>query len=443
MKKVSIWLLVSALVFLAACNPTVSPAPPSGDTTTTDTTVTTTTTVAQPAAKPKYDAVGTGMEKPKNFVPDVISYRVTIPYGEKVTGLLNTALQDEINAFIAEHETETYLSQVDVVNGYMSVEVGGAIVLYDLYEGKRIQFSDLFFKDVAFVPTLNRCIQKAIQQAVVYAEDAAPYGSEINPEAFTGLKADHTTFYLDRVFLPNGAYHIGQDIYATVEGLHNDSVLSIARDMQGVFEAEKIERCFSAYPAHTVNHRLENTNDVLGLLDVTRYPDCPVEKINAAILDICEKYVSIDAMNAWHLRVKGYDHPHKQSMGYGYTGCREIGDRYFEFSIDRNIGSMGDLAYGVFAYFDRETGEEVPYDHFLKDGWESAAAWYDSSFDGCYYFGLREEESRLSAPPDIEGAMPMYFIQTNGEYLLNLALPNGDVPLVTAVIPFDYVDWSL
>ena len=455
MKKVGIWALVLTLLFLAACQPTPSPVPPLGDatmtatdtattavstTTATDTTTatTTTTTAAQPVAKPKYDAVGTGMEKPQNFVPDVASYIVTIPLGERVSGLLNTALQGEINAFIEEYETETHLSEVRVLNGYMSVEVGGEFALYDLYEGKRIEFSDLFFKGTEFVPTLNRCIQRAIQKRIA---TAAP-DEEINAEAFTGLKKDHTAFYLNRVFLPNSVYHIGQDIYAPIEGLHNESVLSIARDMQGVFEAEKIERCFRAYSAHTVNQPLENTHDVLELLDVTRYPDCPAEKVNAAILDICEKYVSIEAMNAWHVRVKGNDHPNKQSMGYGYTYCREIGDRYFWFTVERNIGSMGDLDYGVIAFFDRETGEEVPYNHFLKDGWESAAVWYDSSFDGVYYFGLKEEVSRLATIPDIADAMPMYFSQREGAYFLNLALPSGDVPLVTAVIPFEYVDWS-
>ncbi|MBE6767417.1 MAG: hypothetical protein E7549_00725 [Ruminococcaceae bacterium] len=437
MKKHAVLVLVCLLTFLTACQPMVDPEPPTGDTTTT----TTTTTVAQPVAKPKYDAVGTGMEKPADFTPDVISYRVTISWGERVSGLLNTALQDEINAFIEEYETETHLSEVWVLNGYMSVEVGGEFALYDLYEGKRIEFSDLFFKGVEFVPTLNRCIQKAIQEAVVLSEDIAPYGSEINPEAFTGLKEGHTAFYLDRVFLPNSVYHIGQDIYAAVEGLHNDSVLSIARDMQGVFEDGMVELYFTNTTARTVNERMGETYDALTVLDADHYPETSVAAINAAVTAASEQLVAEQTMQAWYEKLTGKD-DFMMLAGYGGMRCSEVAGRYFRFDVMRQIGPMGDVPYGMLMYFDRETGEEVPYHHFFKDGWDMAATWYISAVEGYYYFGEHSEEGKLAEKPNLQNAAPMFFTVEKDGYVLNLALPNGNEPLVTAVIPFEYVDWS-
>ncbi len=392
-----------------------------------------------------YDAVGTGMEKPTGFIPDSVGYSVPsyVFMGNdgkvRIGKLTNTQLQQEINAFIEQHEKENASPAIEILNGYLSVKVRNETVFYDLYTAKRIAFTDLYFKGTALAPTFRNCVKKAIQKAMVLHNEGDTK-NELDAQAFAGLKKDHSLFSLSRIYLPDDVYHIGENIVATISGLEENTVLSIARDMQGIFTEDVVTPVLSHIAARTVNERLENTNDVLELLDVTYYTDCPAEKINAAILDVCEKYVSIEAMNAWHVRAKGVEHPNG-SFGYGYTGCSEIGDRYFEFSINRNIGSMGDLDYGVFAYFDRATGEEVPYDHFFKDGWESAAEWYDSAVDGFYYFGTHEEESRLAEMPDITGAIPMCFTLTKDGYLLNLAPQSGDVPLVTAVIPFEYVDW--
>ena len=84
----------------------------------------------------------------------------------------------------------------------------------------------------------------------------------------------------------------------------------------------------------------------------------------------------------------------------------------------------------------------VAYDRFLKDGWKEASVWYDACSDVGYYFEAHEADQTLSEIPDLKNAVPIYIGVKNGAYLLNIAPQGGDMPLVTAVIPFEYVDWS-
>ena len=394
-----------------------------------------------------YNAVGTGPEKPTDFVPDTVSYSVDYSvyshfynYGE-INVLKNTQLQDEINAFIAEHRVENVQSEISIRNGFLSIREGNETAFYDLYAAKEISFTDLYFKGTELASALRYSVQKAIQEAMVLEEEA--YGtSELDPQAFMGLKKDHTLFSLGQIYLLDETYHIGRNIQAEISGLSGESVLSIARDMQDLFTEDVVKRNLNFSAARTENVPLENTPDVLQLLDATYYSNCPIDKINDAILTACETYINEAAMVKWNERLKGKKEELRYILGYGYTGCGEIADRYFRFSVTRHMGSMGGVDYGFFKYFDRATGEEVPYDHFFKEGWFEAATWYSAQSEMGWLFSEYEKERMLSAAPDIRNAVPMSFTSSDEGYLLNLGLADGDVPLVLAVIPFEYVDWS-
>ena len=464
MKKVGIWALVLTLLFLAACQPTPSPVPPLGDATTTatdtattavstttatDTTTatTTTTTAAQPVAKPKYDAVGMGMEKPENFVPDVVEYYVYVyrldENGTRIEGLRNKTLQQEINDYIKAHETDTHSVAVQIANGYLSVETQDDAVFYDLYEGKRIAFTDLFFKGTELALPFRDCIRRAIQSELVAQEEWGNPTDGLDPLAFVGLKADHTLFSLTAITLLKETYHFPVDIVASIDGMHGDSLLSVARDMQDIFEDTVEIRCRLAYHmAHTEKEPLGDTIYAVEYLDSSYYPNVPAKKINEAIRTASNAFVSQETLTAWVKRFEDTADSRVGLISYGGIGLGEWTDRYFKLQGTFQAGSMGEVPYGILKFYDRLTGDEVAYDRFLKDGWKEASAWYAAYSDVGYYFEAHEADQILSEIPDLKNAVPIYMSAENGAYLLNLAPQGGDLPLVTAVIPFEYVDWS-
>jgi len=392
--------------------------------------------------------MGTGMEKPENFVADVLEYYVYVYHldenGKRIEGLRNKTLQQEINDYIQAHETETRAVAVQIVNGYLSVETQDDAVFYDLYEGKRIAFTDLFFKDTELAVPFRDCIRRAIQSESVAQKEWGNPTDGLDPLEFVGLKADHTRFSLTTITLPKETYHFPVDIVASIDGMHGDSVLSVARDMQDVFEDTVEIRCRIAYrTAHTQKEPLGDTLYAVNCLDPSYYPNVPVKKINEAIRTASNAFVSQESLKAWVKRFGDTADSRVGLISYGGIGLGEWTDRYFKLQGTFQAGSMGEVPYGILKFYDRLTGDEVAYDRFLKDGWKEASVWYDACSDVGYYFEAHEADQTLSEIPDLKNAVPIYIGVKNGAYLLNIAPQGGDIPLVTAVIPFDYVDWSL
>lgn len=157
---------------------------------------------------------GTGPEKPADFkMPSTyysaISYlkydekkgdKGTEYYNYRIEGLKNKSLQKEINSFIKQAETNANAQRSEVEdyakscfesahlhslyveslcsNGYLYVVISNTYdegtdispnyyyrpvaAVWDLYTGKRLNFSDLFWKDEEFLPAVNTEVRKRL-----------------------------------------------------------------------------------------------------------------------------------------------------------------------------------------------------------------------------------------------------------------------------------------
>ncbi len=394
-----------------------------------------------------YDAVGTGMEKPTDYAPSPIEYYVPTWLSENsgIEGLVDKALEQEINSYIRARETDVDKASLEVINGYLSIKFKEESLFYDLYTGKRLEFTDLYFKGVELGPLFRSSAQRSIQIERTLQEEWDNPSDNLDPMAFGGLKKDHTYFSLTSITLPRDIYNFNVDVIASTRHLYEHQVFSIARDMQGVFQNGKVQCRWTRNEAYTIDKRIgeQYVGHDLSLLDADHYPDCPTEKINAAVTAAFNDFTSEEALRAWYKKLTGKSGDFTSLVGYGGSGCTDIMGRYFLFSFSKQLGAMAEVPYGMLKYFDRETGEEVPYDHFFKEGWEEAATWYTAeSEDGGYYISYYNEAEKLAQAPDIQDARPMYFAAENKGYILTLAPNSGKYPLVTAIIPFDFVDWS-
>ncbi|MBE6767421.1 MAG: hypothetical protein E7549_00745 [Ruminococcaceae bacterium] len=110
MKKVSIWILALVFLFLTACQPTVSPAPPSGDATTTAattnvTTTTTTTTVATAQTTTTATGVATPLYDWAKNLPKMDGSTSTIPLEAGIRAALLGISQEEAEAQVTHNST--------------------------------------------------------------------------------------------------------------------------------------------------------------------------------------------------------------------------------------------------------------------------------------------------------------------------------------------------
>ncbi len=399
MKKISVWLLVLTLLFLTACRPTVSPAPPSGDTTatttgvTTTTDVTTTTTVAGATENELYRAVGRGMERPENHVPAMLYTTVLgrlTDENDRICVLKNRALQDEINRFIDEAERELVTlpncDSVDVetecINGYLSVMVRETTknyrwgdvrtALYDLVTGEEITYSDLFFRDTEYVPLINRAVQRSFRRAE--AQSSLVGGEFEMRHPFMGLRAEHDTFTLRQVVFGKTDYYINEYKAVATRDLYEHSVLSVPRDVSGVFrdDVTVCQQIWNDTP-YTTSKRLLQEWWNGELLDARYYDAAVCEKINTRLEAIYKTEFSIDYFEAYYdTTYKGAEGTEMRLSLWGGRWLVSSGGLFFPFGGDKILPTTYDAAY----YFDMQSGEQVTYEALLKDGWETEAQWY-------------------------------------------------------------------
>lgn len=236
-----------------------------------------------------YTQKGTGKQKPADldlatyyYTPNDKDYIVREDY--KVTaikGLKSKGLEDKINNFIKEskeklqsEETEcnNYVEMLNknsgepfyqnngivveasCINGYLSVNVtlgyefavqsgttyiyDGYSKVYDLYSGNELKLSDLFYKDVDFISTLNEMSQKQLTKQDEFSKD-----KELK-RTFSGIPKDISIFGFNELY--NNSITLGYAKYNPyfVEGetfqfslfTKEMSILYEERDMSNIWE---------------------------------------------------------------------------------------------------------------------------------------------------------------------------------------------------------------
>ena len=378
MKKVSVWLLVLTLLFLTACQPTVSPAPPSGNATTTTTGVTTNDTkpAVTNAEWAMYDVPGTGMEKPTDHAPSLLKYSAFLELENKngrivpPDWLTDTALQSEINAYITAAETElkalaktTVHGSAAAVNGYISVQlVAGPLrrtALYDLTAKKRIAFSDLFFKGVKYYDPMCEAMRRAIHNTHgipdAYYEEATFYAF---PSGY-----QHYTLY--DITWDEGFF----DWRVEMTEFYPLSVLSIANDMQGMFKETVYVSCgVSCIPADVVWYPLSEEIGV-ALPRAETYGKTVYDSVKQCVERRFDTRWSIEAMR------KRFGEDVNTATGTLFS-LSEIGADWLMISGAHYTwaeGSMDSPSLHETVLFNRRTGEELPYTVLLADNWQEQA----------------------------------------------------------------------
>jgi phosphate transport system substrate-binding protein len=176
-----------------------------------------------PPAYTIYEARGTGAEMPKTRNLD--SYSLNFDFNTRPQGFLKDAeFEAEIQAWIDDaleyakkqtvhsYEDEDDISiYANIENGYMGISVGyhtyaenygtdqlyGKAAVFDLRKKKRVEsLSDLFFKDIDFVPDINNYISSEITSLADIA-----YSHEIMKCEYFGL-CEGFSFDLESIYMP-------------------------------------------------------------------------------------------------------------------------------------------------------------------------------------------------------------------------------------------------
>ena len=289
-----------------------------------------------------YTSLGTGKERTKTKADDYY-YTVSIESEQwnkysgimqdgKMVGLKNKELQDRINSFIEESKTKlepkkaecdkyvellckqnaygysgAYTSNGIVVNakcvnGYLSVKVmlqyeyqiqhgeqyvyDGYSKVYDLYTGKELELSDLYYKNVDFIKEINKQIEERIPKDIELVAEPIKtkrtFSSVPDDIKFYGLETIDFTKY-NPYFVEGVSFNI--DTY-----LDNLSVIYEARDMKDLFE-DNVKRRRSAHIEWLNGKREEKKTD-----DIVYYISYLNTK-NEALNETVNKYIKENYIN--------------------------------------------------------------------------------------------------------------------------------------------------
>ncbi len=223
----------------------------------------------------KYNTNGTGKEKKDDTKPGSFMYVPTSTnYEEKdIDGatialryLKNEELQTEINQFIRtstenlqviEKDYDQFVElltnatreglvvETECKNGYLSVQVilaydignnryiyDGYSKVYDLVQGKEINFSDMYYKDVNFISIINEQIETIIKERNGINSKAVK-----EKRKFAGITEDNILYGLDKIaFTKNNPYFEDGVIFNLNTYFENISVIDEERNMDGIWE---------------------------------------------------------------------------------------------------------------------------------------------------------------------------------------------------------------
>ena len=359
-----------------------------------------------------YTKLGTGKEKTKEKADDYY-YTVSIEsdmwndysgilIDDQITGLKNKELQEKINNFIKESKTkledkkqecEKYTELVSAggnskyyetigtnvvakcINGYLSVKVllqyedqiqGGDIYIYDgyskvydLYTGKELELSDLYYKDVDFIKEINKQIEQRIPKEIELTMHAIE-----TKRTFSSVPNDIKIYGVDTVdFTKYNPYFVEGVTFNADTYLDNISVIYEARDMKELFEDNvKIIRSvhINWMEQNYQEKKIDNITYYISYLDTkdTSLNETINSYINNNYIDnnkvekFIEKYfVDNPEEKKYYTEDDGSKIPYEITVG-----TTIYGSKYLEIYCQLGMGEI----YGSETVFDLDTMQIVP-----------------------------------------------------------------------------------
>jgi ABC-type phosphate transport system substrate-binding protein len=375
-------------------------------------------------------SLGTGEEKPADFkVPSTyysvdsdsyLKYKekkvgaLTEFYDYRIEGLKNKTLQDEINSFIKQAEADanamkseakTYaLStfeygyffglQVESVcrNGYLSVLVsmtyddGSATTLqyyykpfcfvWDLYTGKRLTFTDMFWKGEDFITTVNAGIREKLNTSY------NGYQFYVLSRDFWALPENFDSFTLDNVCFASkdGALVHGAGIDYTLQCMEM-LVTSRERDMKDIWVENcpvKQEYYSYSFTDFGISTKYNDTN-VFWMLDAEKLgmDEAVAAKINNYMKKQIEDNLTSEALDARFGKDNYLLDSYPPDIAFYIYGKEYIiysGEATYCYK--NNNKTYFDVI--ISAVFDYKTGKKLTFDDILSEGWKNEIKWNEN-----------------------------------------------------------------
>ncbi len=286
--------------------------------------------------------LGTGIRKPEDYSFPTIEYTVINEKNPRLKDKNTEKLiNDDVRNFYPGISDDGIWSNINVKNGYMTVND----LTYDLYTGKRLELTDFFFEDTAFVPMLNQDFKKGLQSEF-YRGDGGGMFANSEPD-FWGID-NKTTVTLNGVVFEKDSYYsinIGNKYYKTTAysgkpfinlNFSPDIFIpSVPRDMKGIWEDE------NDVTENALIYKAENYSVKNGILYGLFTENCPlsdeiIKKANDYILTLTipenlEKFKTEYSENgAWGNTAKAYCYGDSYICVHTEKGSGPSADRYFD-----------------------------------------------------------------------------------------------------------------
>ncbi|MBQ3258765.1 MAG: substrate-binding domain-containing protein, partial [Oscillospiraceae bacterium] len=385
-------------------------------------------TLPESTTKMLYTAVGTsGVMKPDEMA-DYYFECNSVPESFTAEGL-----NEAIAAFIADAEAE--LAALDkeemksfvksrfqwgfasedvvirktLINGYLSVVVGlryneGAqdspdyyydvrTAVFDVYTGKRLELSDLFFEELDFTAILN---QHLANEAVA-SYSSMSHITHAMLHDFTGLYEGEFTFTADSIiFKRNTCFADG--VVLSLDGMLEHMVTSVPRDMAGYADADT--PVYRKIRYGTTSEYAEEKNGItIWYLDKENnsLSEDVCDKINTFIDSLYNVYftpekllesaraidpgfdkVTIGPFPDFQVSLYGNRYIEIRGANLAFPQKTETGIFDINFTVIQDHHNSAYFAY----YFNALTGDELIIGDLFKEGWESEAVYsvYDETY---------------------------------------------------------------
>ena len=408
-----------------------------------------------------YSAKGTGPEKSadhktapyyytlKREVRDADHKSHSVYLRDVINALKSDKTRELVEKFVSDAGMDGETLHYQCLNGYLAVESDQNVALFDLVAGKRIAFSDLFYKDEEYISTINDLVARKIAEDAYRVDEGYLQGdgpTKTLKREFVGIEAGFDCFSLTKIGYWNNSIYFDDHMWVDVayRELGDKMVMREPRDMHDVFDDSVtvlkefwIEDGFGVQEPLLLHHLYADT------LDTAHYDAAVCDKVNPAFRIFCRNTMSADALKKWYN--EAYADGNFEIEG-AWVDLKVLGDRYFYFegltffytsSLDAQPN------YGVARFYDKTTGEPVPYTALLKDGWKAASRWIGDGQTQRYATEPYGEDSPAIDAPSLSRAT-LYDVRPLDTGLrLTFGLRDRNMPLVTAEVPAEYVNWEL
>lgn len=306
----------------------------------------------------------------------------------------------EVQSFADSRMEYGYIQDVttrtELINGYLSVKVGmtycsGAqdsqdyyydvrTAVFDVYTGKRLELSDLFFEGVDFVPILNSAL--AGQATKPYSSFGATHDMISD---FSGLYNGEFAYTADSIIFNRGTY-FADGVELSLADISEYMVTSIPRDMAGYIDKDiPVYKVISQKSSDDIGYAEKKNGITIWYLDSEKsgLPKDACDKINAFTEEIYQSHFTEEKLRAL---AKSNDIDAKTITVGPWPDFRltVVGNRYviltganlLQASADDKFHEIVVLEdhcnpYYFEYYFNAQNGEPLKMEDIFLDGWKS------------------------------------------------------------------------